>query len=523
MTTTRQNFKNRTLFHGDNLDFLRGMNSETVDLIATDPPFNKNRDFHATPDSLTKGARFVDRWRWDEDVHPEWVDQIKDDWPGVHSVVEAARMASGDDMAAFLCWLGVRLVEMRRVLKPTGSIYLHIDHTAHAWTKALMDAVFGRKQFRNEIVWRRYGSHNDSGRFGHVHDTLLAYGRNHAPTWNGQWKPLDAEYVEKAYRHNDARGRYRTGPLHSGGLSGGGYKYEFRGYTRAWRYPPESMNRLESEDRIHQARGGQGIPERKIYLDDSRGVPVPDLWDDIGALTGKNNERVGYPTQKPLALYERIIKASSNPGDMVLDPFAGCATTCVAAERLDRQWVGMDIWQGAHGIVVQRLQDNRQLLREPNPEVHYETAIPTRTDEATQSVPDLKLRVQAPVAAWQKLTNAEIRATLEGAQGQYGHLVICGGCGRELEAPFMEIDHINPRAQGGANDITNRILLCGPCNRRKSDGYTLIGLTRANNREGWMRDRAKARLAQDSARIRAEEISRMDAAQIGELKERSAR
>ena len=149
----RMNFKNRTLYHGDNLEFLRGVNSGAVHLIATDPPFNKNRDFHATPDSLARGARFTDRWRWDEDVHPEWVDQIQDDWPAVWAVIDSTRTSRGSDMAAFLCWLGVRLLEMRRVLRDDGSVYLHIDHTAHAYVKTLMDAVFGHKNFRNEVVW----------------------------------------------------------------------------------------------------------------------------------------------------------------------------------------------------------------------------------------------------------------------------------------------------------------------------------------------------------------------------------
>ena len=150
---TKPNFPNRTLYHGDNLTFLRGINSGTVNLIYADPPFNKNKDFHATPDNIASGAKFTDRWRWDVDVHRDWIDAIKDDWPGVWSVIEASRVASGDDMAAFLCWLGVRLLETHRVLRDDGSIYLHIDRTAHAWTKALMDGIFGRKQFRNEIVW----------------------------------------------------------------------------------------------------------------------------------------------------------------------------------------------------------------------------------------------------------------------------------------------------------------------------------------------------------------------------------
>ena len=155
------NFDNRTLFHGDNLDFLRGMDSETVHLIATDPPFNKGKDFHATPDSLAAGAKFEDRWSWDRDVHQDWVDAIEDDWEATSWVIEAAKIAAGDDMAAYLCWLGVRLIEMHRVLREDGSLYLHIDHTAHAWVKALLDSIFGRKNFRNEIVWCYSGGDHD--------------------------------------------------------------------------------------------------------------------------------------------------------------------------------------------------------------------------------------------------------------------------------------------------------------------------------------------------------------------------
>lgn len=160
------NFRNRTLFHGDNLDYLRGMDSETVDLVATDPPFNKSKDFHATPDSLAKGAKFEDRWSWDKDVHPDWMDAIKDNWPKAHVLIEATRSVSGDDMAAYLCWLGVRVMECHRILKPTGSLYLHIDHTAHAYVKALLDAIFGRRNFQNEIVWHYGGAvrrKSDSG------------------------------------------------------------------------------------------------------------------------------------------------------------------------------------------------------------------------------------------------------------------------------------------------------------------------------------------------------------------------
>ena len=178
------NFRNRTLFHGDNLDFLRGMDSETVDLVATDPPFNKSRDFHATPDSLAAGARFEDRWSWDKDVHTEWVDSIKDDWPRAHAVIESTRVAYGEDMAAFLAWLAVRLMECHRVLKSTGCLYLHIDHTAHAYVKALMDGIFGKDNFRNEIVWDYTFRLMDLPHFfNRKHDTILFYSKTRSSTF----------------------------------------------------------------------------------------------------------------------------------------------------------------------------------------------------------------------------------------------------------------------------------------------------------------------------------------------------
>ena len=216
------NFANRTLFHGDNLDFLRGMNSGTVNLIATDPPFNKSRDFHATPDSLAKGASFQDRWSWRDDIHDDWLIAIQRDEPEVWAVVNTAKQVYGDDMAAYLCWLGVRLLEMHRILAEDGSLYLHLDDTAQAYGKALLDAIFGVKAFRSQIVWRRYGSHNDAHNYGRVYDCLLFYAKDGKGIWNGAYSDLDAEYVEKAYQYSDERGRYSTAPLHTGGFSGGG-------------------------------------------------------------------------------------------------------------------------------------------------------------------------------------------------------------------------------------------------------------------------------------------------------------
>ena len=216
-----RNFENRTLYHGDNLDFLRGMNSGTVHLIATDPPFNKSRDFHATPDSLAAGASFQDRWSWHDDIHDDWLVRIQRDEPEVWHVITAAKEVYGDDMAAFLCWLGVRLLEMHRILTDDGSLYLHIDDTAHAWAKALMDAIFGAHAYRNTLAWRRATSHNDASNYGRIMDYLLFYGKGQTHTWNGDTIAAvkTPGELHKAYPSEDDRGRFRadnlTGPRHN--------------------------------------------------------------------------------------------------------------------------------------------------------------------------------------------------------------------------------------------------------------------------------------------------------------------
>ena len=314
------NWKNRTLYHGDNLRFMQAMNSETVDLIATDPPFNKGRDFHATPDSLASGAKFQDRWSWEKDVHEEWVDQIKDDYPHVMHVIQGSRSSFGDDMGAFLCFMAVRLIAMRRILKPTGSIYLHCDPTASHYLKELMDAVFGKRNFRNEIVW----CYNIGGKgkrwFARKHDIILFYSKTAKYTFNA----------------DDVRI-----PMRSGSESFGG--------------------RLETDEDGREYRLVYGTKDKqgntkyyKYYLDEGK-LPE-DWWIDINSIQSGNKERTGWPTQKPLRLYERIINASSNEDDTVLDPFAGCATSLVAAEKLGRKWVGIDLWEKASEVVVNRLQ-----------------------------------------------------------------------------------------------------------------------------------------------------------------------
>ncbi|MCY3941103.1 MAG: DNA methyltransferase [Gammaproteobacteria bacterium] len=446
---TAPNWKNRTLFHGDNLEFLRSMNSESVDLIATDPPFNKGKDFHATPDSLAAGAKFQDRWSWEKDVHEEWTDQIKDDHPKLLEAIESARYAHSDGMGAYVCFMAVRLLAMRRVLKPTGSIYLHCDPTASHYLKAVMDAIFGWRNFRNEIIWgyKTGGVPRESGRFARKHDVVLFYCKNEKTVEFNQFKEIS--------------------------------------YTRTLPEPHTASGR----------RLGVGRDEFGKF----RHVAMRDWWveyginseADITPLYRNNTERVGWPTQKPLALYERIVKASSNEGDFVLDPFAGCATTCVAAERLGRQWAGIDIWEEAHEVVLDRLKREVGLFGD----VTFTDRLPERTDEGETASVALETINRRQLAAWQKLSHKQMVEILTKAQADSGNpqLVVCAGCGRRLEPEFMELDHLTPKSEPhSTNDLSNRILLCRPCNGRKSDRHAMKGLWRENGKVGWMTDRTLA-------------------------------
>lgn len=456
---------NRTLYRSDNLPVLQGMDSETVDLIATDPPFNKSRDFHVTP-ALLKGQKigFKDRWAWDRDVHQEWVDEIQDTWPASWKVINSAKHSWGEDMAAYLCWLGVRVMEMHRLLKPTGSLYLHIDHTAHAYVKTLLDSIFGRKNFRNEIVWCYTGPSNTKRWFPRKHDTVLLY--------------------VKSSRHA-------------------------RFFPDAVRVPYVK----------HETGKTSGIFKKPHTMPET-GKVIEDWWADITPVGRIAKERVKYPTQKPLALYRRIVKASSAAGDMVLDPFCGCATTPIAAEMEQREWVGIDIWEGAFEMLVKRLLKQGLTVPEASEDaaiaagvlhlqsgrVNFTDRPPTRTDGNETAAPSLRLRTVRATAPWQKLTKAEIRAVLGKAQTPNGK-VWCAGCGRELEPEFMHLDHVSPKSQGGVNFITNRVLICAPCNGRKGNRLTIVGLHAENRKTGWMHDHDVAkkafRLAQnEGARVR---------------------
>lgn len=443
------------------------MDNETVDLIATDPPFNKGRDFHAMPTSLAAGAKFQDRWSWKEDVQQEWVDQISDDYPRLMEAIESARYAHSDGMGAFMCFMAVRLLEMRRVLKPTGSIYLHCDPTASHYLKACMDAIFGWRNFVNEIVWHYRKWTAGKYTFQRNHDIILFYAKE--PTRKRTFNQLFMDRAASTLR------RFGTEKIVSG----------------------------------HDA-SGKRIPS--TVSGESEGVRQDDVWDFNRVAPVKQI----YPTEKPIKLYERIIRASSNPEDMVLDPFAGCATTCVAAERLGRQWVGIDIWEKAHEVVIKRLKVEGLLTDSQSNgghlsfgDIHYATKPPERTDSGEIAAPFLQVtekRKRPPLEGWQKLSRAQIVQELTEAQSINEGLVLCAGCGRELEAPFMELDHIQPRADRGENDISNRILLCRPCNGRKSAKLTMKGLMGENRKADWMKDERLATQARDLAQERYEDI-----------------
>ena len=326
---TQPNWKNRTLWTGDNLDIMRGMNSDSVDLIYLDPPFNSNKTYSAPIGSEAAGAAFKDTWTL-SDLDTTWMGLIADKHPAMYKILETAGLTHSKGMQSYLCMMGVRLIEMRRVLKDTGSIYLHCDDTASHYLKILMDAVFGSKNFRNAVIWKRFNFHSDAKRFGRVSDTLLFYTKTDTYVFNQQRVPFSKEYIDSKFTHQDPDGRrFRLSDFNPPG--GRGPVYEFNGVTKAWRVTEEKMRALERDGRIYLK---SPIPQLKRYLDELKGQAVHDIWHDISPINPRAKERIGYPTQKPLSLLERIISASSNKGDMVLDPFCGCATACVAAEQL---------------------------------------------------------------------------------------------------------------------------------------------------------------------------------------------
>ena len=436
------NVSNRTVFSNDNLLILRGLDTESVDLIYLDPPFNSNRNYAAPIGSEAAGAAFKDTWTL-SDVDKAWHGEIADREPALYQAIHTAELTHGKGMKSYLIMMAVRLLEMKRVLKKTGSIYLHCDPTASHYLKVLMDAVFGKTNFRNEIVWKRNSGNNAGNQYGRNHDTLLYYVVSNQATWNSA---VAADYSpeQRARFKTDQNGcLYKAENLTAPGTTPS-RSFEWRGAipggNRCWRYSKEKLEELWETGFIITKRDGKTprLDGLKVYLGPDDRPKVQSVWTDIHRIANTSKERTGYPTQKPAALLERIIKASSNEGDVVLDPFCGRATTCVAAERLGRQWLGIDISEKAVALVQMRLEKEVGLF---GPVIHR-TDIPKRSEK----LPNYRTH----------------KHTLYGKQEG-----LCNGC--EAQFPFrnMTVDHIIPKSQGGTDHEENLQLLCGACNSTK--------------------------------------------------------
>ena len=397
------NFRSNTIWTGDNLYIMRGMNSATIDLIYLDPPFNSKANYAAPIGSKAAGAAFKDTWTLN-DVDIEWLDAIEKPQPALWRVLMAAM---NDSDKSYLIYMAIRLLEMKRLLKPTGSIYLHCDPTMSHYLKLIMDAIFGRKNFRNEIVWHYQAGTKGSKRFGRKHDIIFLYTKGREFTFNRLGKPVTNP---DRYNQVDSDGRKF--------LWGGNWDKNLK-------------------------RGS-----KRYYLDE--GVTCDDVWTyvqetEFNSLNSQSMERTGYPTQKPLALLDRIIHASSNKGNMVFDPFCGCATTCVAAHNHGRNWVGIDISEKAADLVVERISMVQGSLYE---DIIHRTDIPQRND----------------LGKLPPYNCPENKEKLYGKQQGY-----CANpeCGTHFEMRHLDVDHIIARSKGGTDHIDNLQLLCANCNRIK--------------------------------------------------------
>ncbi len=359
------------LFFGDNLDVLReSIKDESVDLVYLDPPFNSKRDYNLlfkSPEGGESHAQitaFEDSWHWGEQAEREYGEILQSGHTRMADLIAAFRGFLGEnDLMAYLVMMANRLLELHRVLKPTGSLYLHCDPAASHYLKLVLDGVFGPENFLNELIWKRTSAHSSAKRYGPVHDTILLYGRTFSFRWNQSFQPYDPEYLQTFFDQTDSDGRrWKRTDLTGAGIRHGETGKPWRGIDitakgRHWANPPVELDRLDAAGRIHWPKKEDGMPRLKQYPEDLLGVPLQDVWSDIRPMHNLSDERLGYPTQKPLALLERILCASSNPGDVVLDPFCGCGTAVHAAQKLGRQWLGIDITHLAISLIEKRLKD----------------------------------------------------------------------------------------------------------------------------------------------------------------------
>lgn len=487
------NFKTGTIWNADNLDVMRGMNSNTVDLIYLDPPFNSARNYNGT--GRAKNQKFLDNWN--EEQLKEWniwegvqndTDLLRDQkwWP----MMELVKEKHSKSMYFYLSFMAVRLLQMKRILKSTGSLYLHCDDSSNSYLRMILDYIFGYNFGPGasgngaEITWRRTTSSNMAKRrYGRIADTLYVFRNSETFTHNPQFTNLDQEYVKDKYRYDDkdGKGSYRKDNLTAPSK---GYKYDYKGFsspTKGWRCPIEKMRELDLDGRLSFPENKNGRIQQKRYLSESKGVPVNCIWTDIKVVNSQAKERTGWETQKPKALLNRIIDTSTDPGDIVFDPFCGCSTTLIAAlERPDnekRHVVGCDIDTEVCQVMelrVSELRDQKTQDLFRNVEINVldclndKSLLPIRTD---------KSEIDEPATDPVRIDVRKIYGTtLYGEQKGY-----CLGCRRHVEFDFMDVDHKQPIKRGGTNDKDNLQMLCRRCNTSKG-GRTM---------EEWLADRQR--------------------------------
>ena len=466
------NVPSRTLFMGDNLDILRGINSECVDLIYLNPPWNSGYRLVARETSRARGVAFDDEWTQDH-IEAEWLEEVELRCPAAFQVINSAKIASGDRMAHYLTFMGIRLLELERVLKPTGSIYLHCDPKASHYLKIVMDAVFGEDNFKSEVVWYRGGSRGGLRTWGPNHSTLLFYTGLVRHRWNRVPMDYDPEYWMQYFTYEDERGRFRTVSLMGEGMRGH-LSTDWRGVNpadigRHWAVPLRSLrnaypNRddldglspqqkldlLDDAGLIYWPTRGR-VPRHKQYADQSEGARVQDVITNILNMT--RTESTGWPRQMPVRLVDLIIRVSSNPGDLVLDPFCGSGTTCIAAENLGRDWIGIEQVYEAEKVLHDRLEhelDNSWPADEGDWQLSVKRYMPIRTDiKGSESRIDLRV------------TRQLLHARQSGR---------CNGCEHSAPLHFLTIDRVDP-AESEA-DVANPDklqLLCHACKTLKGN------------------------------------------------------
>lgn len=407
------------LYYGDNLSIMQQMPLHGVDLIYLDPPFNSKQNYNLMYKTLTgkpvpeQAEAFCDTWEMDADKEriartmPVLMREhgVDDYYVNFWQLWMQALRHSQPHLLAYLIYMVQRLLYMKTILKPTGSIYLHCDPTASHYIKVMMDGIFGHKNFRNEIIWKRTGAHGRAKKWGPIHDTLLFYTMSDNYTWNRVFEKYDQSYIDDFYRFNDEHGQYRLVTLDGPGIRQGSSGQPWRGTApttkgRHWELPPdralpkwfkhppgyaemscqERLDVLDAAGLIYWPKRGS-VPQYKRYLSVSEGNPVQDIISDIGPISSQSNERLGYPTQKPLALLDRIIRASTNKGDIVFDPFCGCGTTIYAAHESERKWIGCDIAILAIKLIREVLSERYRLVEGKHFEV---SGIPVSVERAEE-------------------------------------------------------------------------------------------------------------------------------------------